>query len=203
MTSHVLTGAGPSRQISFDDSLVTWSGRFSSCFIDLGTGDGRFAQSLARRSPDMAVIGLDTCLDHVKGAPRRWPPNLRYVTADAVKFDLAVLPIAQAVSINFPYGSLLRALIEADGDLLRRLDHLLASKGELVVRVNASAIEAAGYEPVSSQWEISTSLAWLPHTRMRTETLSREDLRRFPSSWARRLGSGRHPQAFAVVIERA
>lgn len=203
MTLLTLAGPKTARLNLPDDTLTAWSARFPGCHIDLGTGDGRFARELARQSPAMAVIGLDTCLDHLKGSPRRLPTNLRYITADALTFATGLLPAAQSVSINFPYGSLLKGLIEGDDDLLLRLDCLLAGESELIVRVNASAIVAAGHDPLVAERAITTSLTSVPHTRMLARSLSQEDLRRFPSSWAKRLGHGRTAKAFCIVLNRA
>jgi hypothetical protein len=150
----------------------------------------------------MAVIGLDTCLDHLKGSARRQPPNLRFIIADALAFAAGLLPTAQAISINFPYGSLLTGLIEGSPDLLLRLDHVLASEGEVVVRVNASAIKAVGHEPIAARRSIEGALRTLPGMQMKSRNLSQDDLRRFPSSWAKRLGYGRDTEAFSVALRR-
>jgi 16S rRNA (adenine(1408)-N(1))-methyltransferase len=192
----------PRRHPLTDETLTAWSATYADCHIDLGTGDGRYARDLARRFPTLAVIGLDTCLDHLKGSARRHPANLRYVTADALTFPVGLLPATRAISINFPYGSLLRGLIEGDSGLLLRLDGLLASEGEMVVRVNASAIEAAGCEPVLAREAVVNALGTLPGVDVSTRNLSQDELRRFPCSWAKRLGHGRPTEAFSVMLTR-
>jgi len=184
------------------EPLPTWSASYARCHIDLGTGDGRYARELARRSPNLAVIGLDTCLDHLKGSARRQPPNVRYITADALTFTDGLLPAAQSISINFPYGSLLTGLIAGSPDLLWRLDRSLAGEGEVVIRVNASALEAVGHEALIARRSIENALRTLPGLHLTTRNLSQDDLRQFPCSWAKRLGYGRATEAFSVTLRR-
>jgi hypothetical protein len=185
------------------ETIPTWSATYARCHIDLDTGDGHYARDLARQFPALAVIGLDTCLDHLKGSARRQPSNVRYITADALTFADGLLPAAQSISINFPYGSLLTGLIDGSPDLLLRLDCSLASEGETVIRVNASAIEAMGGDIISARRSIEGALGTLPGMQMTTRNLSQDDLRQFPCSWAKRLGYGRATQAFSVVLRRS
>jgi hypothetical protein len=82
--------------------------------------------------------------------------------------------------------------------LLSRLEQLLAPGGRLDVRVNASALEATGLDPETGQEDVIRALGRIPGMRVSREPLTREDLRRFPSSWAKRLGYGKPPVAFEV-----
>jgi 16S rRNA (adenine(1408)-N(1))-methyltransferase len=181
-----------------DGAIREWAERFSERHVDLGTGDGKFALHLARSRPDVGVIALDACLDHVCAPRKRWPGNVRFVAEDALAWPVEDVPPAATVSINFPYGSLLRGLVEGDESLLSRLEQLLAPGGRLDVRVNASALEATGLDPETGQEDVIRALGRIPGMRVSREPLTREDLRRFPSSWAKRLGYGRPPDAFEV-----
>ncbi len=185
-----------------DSSLVTWAARYERAHIDLGTGDGKYALHLARRFPTLAVIGLDTCLDHLAGAQRRHPQNLRFVSTDARRYQAGLLPQVSNVSINFPYGCLLKALVDQDADLIDQFDRILAPGGDLVVRVNASALMAIG-EPVEGfDRRVLQTLRAIPGGRVMSRPLTQAELRSVPSSWGRRLGYGKPTEAHWFGVTR-
>jgi 16S rRNA (adenine(1408)-N(1))-methyltransferase len=180
-------------------TLPQWAAPFDRVHVDLGTGDGAYALRVARMHPDHAVIGLDTMLDHLRGARKRHPRNVRFDQADALAWPLGTLPGADLVTINFPYGSLLRGLVEGDPALLQRLDALLGPGSRLAIRVNRSALVATGLDPLTGPDRITATVSQLDGVRVATCTLDRDDLRAFPSSWAKRLGYGR--ETGAVLVE--
>jgi 16S rRNA (adenine(1408)-N(1))-methyltransferase len=180
------------------DEIQAWAGRFSERHVDLGTGDGKFALHLARKRPEVGVIALDACLDHLCAPRKRWPDNVRFVAEDALAWPAEHVPPATTVSINFPYGSLLWGLVEGDEALLSRLERLLAPGGRLEVRVNASALESTGFDPETGREGLVRSVRRIPGMRVSSSRLAQDDLRRFPSSWAKRLGYGKPPEAFEV-----
>lgn len=179
-----------------------WAARFDRVHVDLGTGDGAFAIRLARKDPKLAVIAVDTCLDHIDGSARRRPGNVRFVTLDALDWPLGLLPAAGTVTVNFPYGSLLRGLVEGDAGLLTRLDVLLGAGSQLEVRVNTSAMLATGLDPESSPDGIVRSLGRIYGLRVSCRPLQQSELRTFPSSWSKRLGYGKETTAFLIEAGR-
>jgi 16S rRNA (adenine(1408)-N(1))-methyltransferase len=183
--------------------LAAWSSAYTDLHIDLGTGDGAFALAHARAHPETAVIGIDACLDHLRAAARRRPANLRFVAANALALPAATIPRAGRVTINFPYGSLLRGLVEADLGLLAGLGALLAPVGQVEVRVNATAFVATGLDPNTGPEAIARSLQRLDGVRGASRALDQDELRAVPSTWAKRLGYGRPTQAWLVTGIRA
>jgi len=184
------------------DDLRLWVARFSRVHVDLGTGDGAYAVALARRHADLAVIGIDTCLDHLAGSPRRRPLNVRFAPLDALGWSPGLLPVANAVTVNFPYGSLLRGLVEGDSGLVERLDALLGPGSRLDVRINASAMHATGLDPEGGPDRIAHALRWIDALRVVCRELSQAELRVFPSSWAKRLGYGKQTTAHLITAVR-
>ena len=183
-------------------SLPAWAAGFDRVHVDLGTGDGAYALHVARSEPCTAVFGLDTNLDHLRGSRKRHPHNLRFVASDALRYPVETLPVAGLVTINFPYGSILRGLVEADPGLLARLDHLLGTNGRLVIRVNASALTATGLDPDTGPGDIAATVRHLAGTRVVSRPMTREELRSFPSAWAKRLGFGRDTVAWQIEARR-
>jgi 16S rRNA (adenine(1408)-N(1))-methyltransferase len=202
MALHRPTAPHPATVAPASTPITQWAAQFDRAHVDLGTGDGLYALRAARQHPAHAVIGLDTMLDHLRGARKRDPRNLRYVQDDALGWIPGTLPVASLVTINFPYGSLLRSLVEADPALLERLDTLLSPDGRLAIRVNRSALVATGLDPLTGPDQIAATAGRIPEVRVATRSLGRDDLRAFPSSWAKRLGYGREADAWLIEADR-
>lgn len=183
-------------------TLRDWAATRQRVHIDIGTGDGVLALHLARMHPDTAVIGLDINLDRLRGAPKRNPANLRFFAADALDWPQDWLPAADAVTIAFPYGSLLRGLVEGDDRLVERLDALLRPGSQIDVRVNASALVAGGIDPAGAATDIVTALRRVDGLACRIAPLDRAGLRAFPSRWSKRLGYGRPADAWLFAGTR-
>jgi 16S rRNA (adenine(1408)-N(1))-methyltransferase len=202
MALHRPTTPYPATLVPANDSLAPWAARYDRVHVDLGTGDGHYALRLAREHPSCAVIGLDTMLDHLRGARKRDPRNLRYVQADALTWPVGTLPVADVVTVIFPYGSLLKGLVEAEPALVARLDALLGPNGRLAIRVNRSALVATGLDPATGPHRIAATVRQVPGVRVASRDLTRGDLRAFPSRWAKRLGYGREPDAILIEAVR-
>ena len=111
--------------------------------IDLGAGDGRWAYETARRDPPGVYIALDpdaeTLSEYAYRASRR-PARGGVANAHFVVASVELLPpeldgVADVVRVNFPWGSLLRGLIEPQAGVLRALASLSKRGGrfELVL----------------------------------------------------------------------
>ena len=90
--------------------------------VDLGTGDGRAALTLAESEPGTLVIGIDADAASMAETSRRAArpparggrPNLLFVVAAAETPPPELLGVADEVRILFPWGSLLRGVLGAD-----------------------------------------------------------------------------------------
>ncbi len=205
MAIHAIAPAESVRTSKSDgtgSAIREWAARYRRRHADIGTGDGKYAIDLARRASDTAVVAIDANLDHLRGARRRDPANLRFVTANALAWPLESLPRVDAVTINFPYGSLLRGLVERDPALLERLDALLAPGGSIEARVNATALIAGGLDPSRAPAAIASALRQVAGVRVSMRPVDRDELCAFPSSWARRLGFGRDTDAWLIEGRR-
>ncbi|MBK8138649.1 MAG: class I SAM-dependent methyltransferase [Chloroflexi bacterium] len=109
---------------------------YQSIHLDLGTGDGRYAAHIARTHPAAFAIGLDACRENLAQGSRRAPPNTLFVIANASALPVELDGMAASISINFPWGSLVEALLEGQPSLLRGLTRVAASRAALDVRLN-------------------------------------------------------------------
>ena len=188
-------------KMSLEMDAGTLSTSISGCrrvLIDLGTGDGRFVRYLAEANPDAFVIGVDACRENLREASRRNQGNALFVIANARSLPAELYGLATQVTINFPWGSLLQGLLEAEPGLMAGLSAVSQPGALLEVRLNAGALAEAGYS-----LEKGTALVWdnlLAHgfgLRVPAK-LDVQSLRGYPTTWSRRLAVGRDPRSVAL-----
>lgn len=139
-------------------TVAAWAADYREVIVDLGTGDGRFVRHLAQRCPTRAVIGVDTSGENPRRASQRAPENTLFVVSDALALPGELHRLATGVTVNFPWGSLLRGLLNGHTGLLDGL-HALGSAGlSLQVRLNAGALTEAGSEFAAGGERVATVL---------------------------------------------
>jgi len=114
--------------------------------VDLGTGDGAFVYRLARSRRLAFCIGIDASRDRmreystkVSRKPQRGgAPNALYILASAEDLPEELDGIADHIYINFPWGSLLRAMVEPDERLLATLARMSRPPARLETLLNYS-----------------------------------------------------------------
>ena len=121
--------------------------------VDLGTGDGKYVLRAARADPGRPVVGVDALAEPMAESIRRAAakaarggvPNARFVVADALDPPADLAGRAELVTVNYPWGSLLRAVAAPEPEGLAAVVGLLAPGGRLVALLNASAGEDSAY----------------------------------------------------------
>ena len=121
--------------------------------VDLGTGDGKFVLRAARAEPDVMHVGVDALEEPMAVSVRRAASkparggvaNARFVVSDALRPPSDLTGRAGLVTVNYPWGSLLRAVAAPEPDGLRAVAGLLRGGGRLVALLNLSAAEDSAY----------------------------------------------------------
>jgi predicted RNA methylase len=183
-------------------SFAAWSYRFSRMHLDLGTGDGTFVVRTARKDASLGVVGIDTCLDHLRGSARNYPDNARFVQSDARALPEEFEGRFASLSINFPYGNLLESIRDADPELLEEIHRVSQPGSALDIVVNESALIGLGLDIDEGRAVLERFGHRLVGFRGSVSEMSAADLRDFPSAWSRKLGYGRHPRALRLVTRR-
>ncbi|HEY7034782.1 MAG TPA: methyltransferase domain-containing protein [Thermomicrobiales bacterium] len=179
-------------------AVAAWAAKYESVIVDLGTGDGRFVGRLARHCPAWAVIGVDTCGANLREVSRAAPENALFVVADALALPHGLHGLATGVSINFPWGSLLRGLLDGETTLLDGLRAVGRPGCSLTVRLNGGALSEAGWSIEAGGERVAAVLRSAGFAVGPVETMGPEQLRACPTTWAKRLAFGRDPRAIAV-----
>lgn len=133
------------------DELSLPDGR--EVIVDLGTGDGRYVLRAARARSDAVVVGVDALAEPMAASASRaarkpargGAANALFVAADALAPPPALAGRASLVTVNYPWGSLLRAVGAPEPEGLAAVAGLLRPGGRLVGLLNASAAEDSSY----------------------------------------------------------
>lgn len=122
---------------------------YKSVHIDFGTGDGLFAWRLARENPETFVIGIDAAKDSlaeasaraIKKPARGGAPNAIFLCANVLELPDEMKNLAETLSVNFPWGSLLQAVALPDEKFLAKLFEVGKSEAALNIYLNEHVFE--------------------------------------------------------------
>ena len=169
--------------------------------IDLGTGDGRAALTLAEMEPRTLVIGIDADAASMAETSRRAArrsakggrPNLLFVAAAAESPPSELLGLADEIRILFPWGSLLRGVLGADERVARGIAGLARSGGRVSAIVSVTPRDGLGRDALLDPSGVAGIANAARRSGLRltaTRLLNVEDVRATRSTWGRRLLSG-------------
>jgi 16S rRNA (adenine(1408)-N(1))-methyltransferase len=127
--------------------------RWADVRVDLGTGDGKFVLRAARAEPGALHVGVDALAEPMEASAARaarkpargGAANALFVACDALAPPPELAGRASLVTVNYPWGSLLRAVGEPEPAALAAIAELLRDGGRLVALLNASAAEDRAY----------------------------------------------------------
>lgn len=134
--------------------------------IDIGTGDGHFVYHSARQQPEKFFIGIDanlSALDKVSQQIQRKPAkggaaNALFLQAAAEDLPVELSNIANAVQVQFPWGSLLRGVINGEFCILNNLRRICAPGATLTIitaldpQRDQSELARLGIEPPTAAY---------------------------------------------------
>jgi 16S rRNA (adenine(1408)-N(1))-methyltransferase len=163
--------------------------------VDLGTGDGRHVLALAARHPDTLAIGVDANAAAMADSSRRaWRgrpalPNALFAVAAAERPPEALHGLAGSLTVNFPWGSLLRGLVGEDDAVLAGVARLMAPGAE--ARVLLSVVPRDGMPPVPPHCELVPAYERHRLDLVEMRPATPDEVAASGSTWAKRLRAGR------------
>ncbi|GAB4432111.1 MAG: hypothetical protein OHK0015_19240 [Chloroflexi bacterium OHK40] len=193
---------GTNRRTLDRAGLLARAAAYPYVWLDLGTGDGRYVSHLATALPRWLVVGVDACREPLRERSAKAAPNALFVIANALALPGELDGIAQRVSINFPWGSLLEGLVEGDQGLLEGLRRVSQPETLLELRLNGGAVAEQGLSPEACLGRVRHLLSAAGWSCGQVAELRERQLRSLPSTWARRLAHGPHPWALALRAVR-
>lgn len=119
------------------DSISTRA--YDKVIIDLGCGDGKQMYRLASKDLTNMYIGIDANaseLEEISQKITKKPEkggllNVIYVQSRVEELPDELRDIADEVHINFPWGTLLEGIVQADGAILENIKKIMKDGAEL------------------------------------------------------------------------
>lgn len=200
------------------DELVERSRGCAEFLVDVGAGSGRFAYEVARDQPDFFCVALDaerrgmaeTASRAARKVERGGAPNLLCAVSAAEALPEELRGMATRVTVNLPWGSLLKGLANAEGTVLQSLRDISAPNALLEVlfsydeKYEPRAIERLGLPPLSS--ELVEKVLPEAYARRGVEivdvrVLDNSAVRHIPLDWGRALARGRRREFYLFVAQ--
>ena len=176
----------------------------------MGTGDGRAVLAAAARDPRTLAIGTDASAAAMVEASRRaarpvrkgGQSNAAFVLAAAEAPPSELCGAANLVTVQFPWGSLLRGALGADDRVAAGVAGLIARSGTLELLLAPAARDGLDGLPTDPRAVVDAAAsAFAAHglSVVEARPATEAEVRQSGSTWARRLGSERT----AVLIRMA
>ena len=174
--------------------------------MDVGAGDGGYALHRARTEPATFAIAIDASPDALASgawrAKRAHLPNAAFLVEGVERLPRELASVADEVTIHFPWGSLLRGLVDGVPAIVAPIAGLLKKDGEL--RILMSAADRDGFAAVTptrvalrcgefAQHGLSLDAVGWASSAVVTES---------HSAWAKRLAVGRARSAVVARYRR-
>jgi 16S rRNA (adenine(1408)-N(1))-methyltransferase len=188
--------------------------------VDIGTGDGRFVYQCAQGDPTKFFIGIDAhakALEKISEKIYRKPakgglPNVLFLQAAVENLPAELDGVADEIHIHFPWGSLLRAVMSGDAEVLGNLRRICAPGCLLEIIVGLDPVrDRAEIErlelPVFSQEYLETVLTHKYRAAgfdvLETGALMQSDWSQLQTSWARRLQGNTMREVVYLIAQAA
>ena len=173
---------------------------------DVGAGDGGYVLHRARTEPDTFAIAIDASPDALASgawrAKRARVANAAFLVEGVERLPLDLAGLVDEVTVHFPWGSLLRGLVDGSSSVVEPIACLMRAGAEL--RVLVSAIDRDGIGEVSPSLIASRCASYAEHGLhlVEAEWASDAIVAESRSTWAKRLAVGRTRQAVIARYRR-
>jgi 16S rRNA (adenine(1408)-N(1))-methyltransferase len=167
----------------------------------------------AAACPDLLAIGIDANAASMAEASRRAGrapkrggfPNAHFVVSAAESLPAELNGFADAVTVHFPWGSLLRGLVLADATILRSTVRLMHRGATLSVLLSVTEHDRIdGIDGLDEKTIVTLAPAYAACGLLLEEChpATVEDIARSHSSWAKRLGAGQSRLVWRLQFRR-
>ena len=174
--------------------------------MDVGAGDGGYVLHRVRTDANTFAIAIDASPDRLADgawrAKRARMANAAFLVEGVERLPHELACLADEVVVHFPWGSLLRGLVDASSSVVGSIAGVLKSGAEL--RVLFSALDRDGFIEVTPSVMTSRRVAYAEHGLHLIEARWASDaiVAESHSGWAKRLGVGRTRQAVIARYRR-
>jgi ubiquinone/menaquinone biosynthesis C-methylase UbiE len=186
--------------------------------VDLGTGDGEFVSTLARANPDRFIIGLDPNqqgLENTSAKIYKKPGKGGLKNALFVLGSIESLPeeldgLANQIYINFPWAGLLKGLLLADAVVWNAIKRV-CKPGALIdilfsyeKTAEENEFAKAGLPDIDLEYLQGITAPWIEKLGFKIielKNVGAEEIKRYPSTWAKKLSFGRDRKYYYLRVK--
>jgi 16S rRNA (adenine(1408)-N(1))-methyltransferase len=175
--------------------------------VDVGAGDGGYALHRGRTEPGTFAVALDASADALASgawrAKRAGLDNAAFLVEGIEHLPRELACFADEVTVHFPWGSLLRGLVEGSSAVVGPIARLMKPDAELRVLMSVVDRDAVGDE-LSPARVISRRAAYATHGLhlIDAEWATGAVVAESCSAWAKRLAVGRTRPALVARYRR-
>ena len=186
--------------------------------MDIGTGDGRFVSAAARANPNKFYIGIDAnakplekiSMKATRKSSKGGLANVLFIQAAVENLPAELDAAADEIHIHFPWGSLLRAVLAGDENVLRALRRICAPEClvEIIVGIDEerdkSEIVRLELPKLSSDYLENVLLpkyAVAGFRVLESGTLNSSEWSKLETSWARKLQGGANRKVTYLILQ--
>ena len=167
----------------------------------------------AAEQPDALVIGVDANADSMIEASRRAArpaqkgglPNARFVVAAAEALPAELSGCADAVTVHFPWGSLLRGLLDVDPTVVAGIARVTRPEATVSMLLSVTDHDrSVGPGALDEQTFAALAPRYADHGLCPREArpATPDDVARAHSTWGKRLGAGTSRPAWLTRFRR-
>ncbi|HOM78363.1 MAG TPA: methyltransferase domain-containing protein [bacterium] len=182
--------------------------------IDLGTGDGRFVYKNAQKNRDTFYIGIDPIEKQLqkysKKVIRKKLTNALFVISSVECLPKELENTANTVNIFLPWGSLLNYVANCNKDVIKNVKNLLFSNGEINIlfgyahQTEPTETERLDLEKLNESYIkeiLIPNYEKLSLVCKKMEEISMEKLKKFETSWSKKLSFGKERPMFFLKFQ--
>ena len=185
--------------------------------VDIGTGDGRFVYNSARANPNKFYIGIDAntkplekiSMKATRKIAKGGLANVLFVQAAVENLPEELNETADEIHIHFPWGSLLRAVVSGDKNVLQSLRRICAPEClvEIVIGIDEerdkSEIERLKLPQLSPDYLENVLIPKYKTAGfeiLQSGTLNSSEWSGLETSWARKLQGGQNRKVIYLIF---
>lgn len=183
--------------------------------VDLGTGDGRYVYKNAKQNKHSDFYGIDPTPKQFstfkKKINRAKIQNAHLLKGSLENLPREILGKADELHINFPWGSLLKAVVLPSKEDLNYIDSIVKPGGTIEIILGyhkdsePTQIDKLNLPKLSInllEENIIKSLENINYKLLEIKTLGRSDLLFLESSWGKKLSFGKDRPVYKLLLKK-
>lgn len=205
---------GNKKQNITKEEMLKKTLQFKSTHIDFGTGDGRYVYKKALKNPDTFYIGVDPSAKQLeiysKKANKDKLENVLFVVGSIEVFPQEIIGVANSLSVILPWGSLLKQIVNADFESIKKLCSCVKKPGEIEIilgyhkELEPSEVARLELQELNEDYikqNLIPVFFNLGYTDVSVSQMQKQVLQDFETTWSKKLTFGQDRPIFRIFAK--